>query len=110
MSLLHQDIRHEDRSPSPLAVRFTGCDYYDIKGRIRQNIPHNNEVTRPCVKPVDKELSLATFGDQATLPEDNMKSYDPHVTSVLPVSPETIPTPKETKQKGLYPHLDLPRP
>ena len=71
------------------------------------NIADDAEITKPHAKPVHKELMLVTLGDPATLPEDSTVGYDPHVTGITTVSPETTPIPEEAKKKGLYHHFNL---
>ena len=63
------------------------------------NVPNDDEITRPNVKPVDKELVLAAFfGDQTNFPEDKMGGYDHHITSITSVSLEIMPIPEETEK------------
>ena len=76
-----------------MTVRFTGCDCHARWGRFRWNV---GEITRTHAKSVDKKLVLATMCDHIALPEDNTESFDPHFIGITSVSPETIPTPKET--------------
>ena len=72
------------------------------------DIVDNDEIIRPHAMPVNKELVLDTVGHKATLQEDNVGHYDPHITSITFVTPETATTRERTKWKGLYPHLVPP--
>ena len=59
---------------------------------------------------VDIDVVLSILQDKATIPKDNTRDYDPHVTVVPLVSPDGRSIPEETKEKGLYPNLDPPMP
>ena len=49
--------------------------------------PNNDEISFPHNKLINREVVIATLGDQATFTEANMTDYDLHVTSVHIVSP-----------------------
>ena len=101
--------KHEDKSPSWLWQANLQAAL-TMPNRVDWDINLITEITRPHVKCVDTGLVLAICGDQATLPDDNTEGYDPCNTGTNPVSPQTRPTPIETKKKELYPYLYSPAP
>ena len=70
------------------------------------SVANDEEIARPYTRLVEKGLVLATVGDQAILPKDDIGGFDPHVSGVTPVLQETTLTLKGIKEKGLYPNLN----